>query len=625
MYAVPTAEPDPGATPETPTRDRLRLLGSYVRPHVALLVVGLGLGVISAGTELATPMVTKRILDGLATSASLRGPVSLLAVLLVAGAIVGYAQARVLGTIAERVILSARTTMIGHLLRTRLSALDNRPEGELVTRVTSDTLLIREASTTSIVYGVGGVISLVGSLVLMGILDLPLLLTTVAVVVVVGVLAMLLMPALVRAQQAAQAEVGDMGGRLAGILRAMRTVKASRAEDRETERIVAYARRSTEKAIRGVRLESLAWTITGAGISLAVMLVLGLGAHRVATGALEVSSLIAFLLYLFGLTWPVMMLTMSVTALQSGLAAAARIGELVELPVEDLDAVPAGGRRGTADDPSTAAPGSAAAAGGLATGDAVLALDAVTVRYAADAEPALRDVTLRIPRRGHIAVVGPSGAGKTTLFSALLRFVNPDAGTVTLDGVPYDELSIAAVRSRFTYVEQDTPLVPGTLRENLLYAAPEADEAGIWAVLDAVRLADRVRAHPDGLDADVSGTVVSGGERQRIALARALLAQRDVLLLDEVTAQLDGLTERVVADSVKRQAARGAVITIAHRLSSVVDADRIVLLDGGRVRAVGTHDELLAADELYAELVAALRLSSTTTEAVSAAAAASSG
>lgn len=604
MYAVPTTQPDPGATPDTPTRARLRQLAGYVRPHVALLIVGLALGVVASGADLATPMVTKRILDGLASEASLRGPVALLAVLLVAGALVGYGQALVLGTIAERVILTARTRMIGHLLRTRLAALDNRPEGELVTRVTSDTLLIREASTTSIVYGVGGMISLVGSLVLMGILDLPLLLTTVAVVVVVGVLAMLLMPALVRAQQAAQAEVGDMGGRLAGILRAMRTVKASRAEDRETERIVAYAQRSTEKAIRGVRLESLAWTITGAGISLAVMLVLGLGAHRVATGSLEVSSLIAFLLYLFGLTWPVMMLTMSITALQSGLAAAARIGELVELPVEDLDAVPAG-------DVATGDP----TAGGAATGDAVISLEAVTVRYAAAAEPALRDVTLRIPRRGHTAVVGPSGAGKTTLFSTLLRFVNPDAGTVTLDGMPYDELSIAAVRSRFTYVEQDTPLVPGTLRENLLYAAPDADEASIWAVLDAVRLADRVRAYPDGLDADVSGTVVSGGERQRIALARALLAQRDVLLLDEVTAQLDGLTERVVADSIKRQAARGAVITIAHRLSSVVDADQIVLFDGGRVRAVGTHEELLAADELYAELVAALRLSSTTAAA----------
>ncbi|NEE01903.1 ABC transporter ATP-binding protein [Phytoactinopolyspora halotolerans] len=593
-YALPANSADPGATPNMPMRERIAVLWSYARPHRAMIGLGVFLGLLGTGTELATPMVTKWVLDGLALSESLRGPVTALAVLLVAGTVIGLIQAIMLGTLAERIILATRTGIIRHLLRVKVPELAHRSSGEMVARVTSDTLLIREATMSSVVNGVNGLVGVVGALVLMGVLDLPLLATTVAVIIVVGVAAALLMPGLSKAQQEAQAEIGLMGGRLEGILRALRTVKASRAEDRETERISEFARRSTQKGIRAVKIEAWAWTITGGGINLAIMIVLGFGAWRVSTGALEVSALIAFLLYGFQLMMPVMLLTMSMTAIQSGLAAAARIAEITDMESETDDHTtrPAGADAISPDDAHT------------------LVLRDVVFRYSPDATPALDGVSLTIPRRGHTAIVGPSGAGKTTIFSLLLKFFRPEHGEIQLDGRPFSQWTLDDLRGRIAYVEQDTPLIPGTLRENLTYAAPDTDESALWRALEAVRMDERARTLPDGLDTDVTASTLSGGERQRIAVARALVADPELLLLDEVTAQLDGLTEAAVAEGIRRQASRGAVVTIAHRLSTVMDADQIIVLEAGRVRAVGSHTALLATDELYRELVTALRITS---------------
>lgn len=597
-YALPTTAPDPGTTPDLPAREKLRLLWSYVTPHRGLLAVGMLLGLIGTAMELVIPLVTKWVLDGLAVDASLRAPVTLLAVLLVAGTAIGLVQGIMLGTLAERIILATRTGMVRHLLGARVTDLAPRSSGEMVARVTSDTLLIREATTTTIVHGVNGLIALVGALVLMAVLDAVLLGVTFGVIVLVFAAAMVLMPPLAKAQQEAQAEVGKMGGRLEGVLRAVRTVKASDAVDRETQRIGAFATASARKAVRAVKLENVAWSITGAGINLSVLVVLGLGAWRVSAGALEVSSLIAFLLYLFQLMWPVMMLTMAVTALQSGLAAAARIHEVVTMPQENDHPTQAMVREvGENDRP-----------GAGADEEDALRLTDVRYRYASDRPLVLDGVSLVIPRRGHTAIVGPSGAGKTTVFGLLLKFLEPESGAIELDGRPFEEWTLRDLRRRIAYVEQDTPIVPGTLRNNLTYARPEATEEEVARALDVVRLTERVDQLPEGLDSEVTSAVLSGGERQRVALARALVADPELLLLDEVTAQLDGLTEAAVARGIARQAQRGAVVTIAHRLSTVMDADRIVVLEAGKVRAAGSHDELLRSDELYAELVAALRI-----------------
>lgn len=585
---------------ERTTKEKAGILWAYASPHRAVLVVALVLGAVATAAELATPLVTKAVLDGLETSASLRTPITVLGVLLVAGTVMGLIQGIMLGTLAERIILAARTGLVRHLLHARVAEVTARPPGELVTRVTSDTLLIREATTSSVVNFVNGVIGLVGAIVLMAYLDVVLLGVTLVVLVVAGISVVALMPRLSKAQQEAQEHVGALGGRLEGVVRALRTVKSARAESRETDRVSEHAEASARSGIRAVKLENVSWTITGVAVNLAVMLLLGVGAWRVSTEAITVSTLVAFLLYVFQLMMPVMLLTMSLTSLQSGLAAAARIAEVDEMELETDDGVPGPGSRSGRGGPA-----------GVGVEPPVLRLHDVTYRYAgadADAAPALDGVSLDVPRRGHTAIVGPSGAGKTTIMSLLLRFLSPVGGRVELDGHPYEHWSTDEIRSRIAYVEQDTPIVPGTLRENLAYARPDATDAEIQAAVDALRLTERVAALPDGLDTEVNASQLSGGERQRVAVARALVARPEILLLDEATAQLDGLTEAALAAAIRDVAGTGAVVTIAHRISTVIDADQIVLVERGRVRAVGRHTELLEVDELYRELVAALRL-----------------
>jgi ABC-type multidrug transport system fused ATPase/permease subunit len=572
---------------------RLKVLWSFARPHKGALAVGLVLALLGSATGLATPMVTKWVLDSLGSSGSMWGPILALLGLAVAGALIFLVQWILLGKVGERVVLRARESMVVRYLRATVPAVTKRPTGELVTRVTSDTTLLREAASSSVIGLINGVVMLVGTLVLMGVLDTVLLLTTVGAVVVVIILFALLMPAIAREKEKAQDRVGRLGGVLEGALRAIRTVKASRAEDRQAERIMVDARGAADHGVRAVRREAVAWVVAWTGIQLAIMLILGLGAWRVSEGLLEVSGLVAFLLYAFQLMEPITELSQNMTALQSGIVAAGRIREVDALDAE-VDSV------------SDAVPvGKAGHDGGP-----VLELRGVTAGYGG--EPAVRDVSLAIPRRGHVAIVGPSGAGKTTLLSLIMRFLDPSDGALLLDGRPYAERTYSAVRARLAYVEQETPIVPGTIRENLLFTHPDATEDELRRTLAEVRLADKVDSLDDGLDTPLSSTSVSGGERQRIALARAILRTPDVLLLDEATAQVDGLTENAIHDCIRRRAAGGAVITVAHRLSTVIDADTIVLMEGGRIRASGRHEHLLATDTLYRELVEALRIAGET-------------
>ncbi|MEU4157967.1 ABC transporter ATP-binding protein [Actinoplanes sp. NPDC026670] len=581
-----------------------------LRPHRRTMLLGLVLGLAANAAGLATPMVTKWVLDSFSGGLDLARPVAVLGCLVIIGAAIGLWQWILMGTLAEQIVLDARTSIIRRYFQARVLDLQRRPTGELVTRVTSDTGLLHAASG-SLIGLINAGVGLIGTLILMGVLDLTLLACTLSAVVLVGAVMSRLLPRIGVAQTAAQESVGRLGANLEGSLRAIRTVKASRAETRQSDQIIGNARDSAAHSIRAARVSATVWTISWSGIQLSVMLILAVGAWRASLGLLEVSTLVAFLLYVFQLMGPISELTQNLTALQSGMAAAARINELDTIgqePAAPCSANPAQHSPAATGPPLASSPaaGSLAVAGPVA--GPVLSLQGVTARYGPDVAPAVRGIDLEIPRRGHTAIVGPSGAGKTTLFSLLLRFLEPETGRILLDGRPYTEWSHAEVRGRLAYVEQETPVLPGTIAENLRFTHPDATDDEVRAVLSAVRLAD--------IDPALNATDLSGGQRQRIALARALLRTPEILLLDEATAQVDGLTEAAVQDCIRDRAASGAVVTIAHRLSTVLDADRIIVLEDGRVRAQGTHSDLYATDDLYRRLVEALRIAAADTSYV---------
>jgi ABC-type multidrug transport system fused ATPase/permease subunit len=562
----------------------MRALLVHVRPHRRTLALAAVLGLLGAAAGLAQPLAAREVIEALAADESLTKPLVILSALVAAAAVVTAVHFWLLERTAQRIVLRARHALTGRVLRLRMGELDRLAPGDLVARATSDTTLLGEVSSTGLVQLFNGTIALAAAIVLMALLDLPLLLVTLVVLVLIAATTGVILPRIMRATERAQAAVGEMGSVLERVLGAIRTVKASGAEGRETAALEQAAGNAYAEGMRNARYQALVGTSTGLAVQVAFLAVLGVGGARVADGSLAVGDLIAFLLYLFYISDPIAGIAQGAVQLQAGIAAVRRLEDVGTLTVEEDEAL-------------TAAAG--------ATGPLVR-FDEVGFRYRDEGPMVLERVNFDVPARGLFALVGPSGAGKTTLFALLERFYDPTEGSISFAGRDLRAWPRAELRAEIAYVEQEAPVLAGTLRGNLLYAAPEATEQDLAAVIAATRLEGLLATLPDGLDTEIGarGTTLSGGERQRIAIARALLRSPQLLLLDEASSQLDAVNEAALRAAVANAAAERAVVAIAHRLSTVVAADRILLVEGGRVRAQGTHVELVEVDELYRELAA---------------------
>ncbi|GGW31554.1 ABC transporter ATP-binding protein [Streptomyces xantholiticus] len=571
------------------TGETWRALYRHFRPHRSAVALGAAFTLVGAASALAQPLATKALVDRLGGDGSITGILVLLTALVVLGTAVESVGAYILARTAESVVLTARRTLITRLLRLRLPEMERTQPGDLMSRVTSDTTLLRTVTTQSVVSAGTGGLSLLATIALMGVMDPVLLGVTLGVIVLVVGATALVMPRIAEATKRSQEAVGEISTVLERAFGAFRTVKASGAEDRETAVVEDAARRAWRHGLRSAKWEAVAWSSVGLAVQVSFLAVLGIGGARVASGTIQVSTLVAFLLFLFYLIEPISELMEAATQYQVGSAAIARIQEAERLEAETLTA------------PS-----------GTGSGPAAVAFEDVTFRYRDDLPPVHQGVSFTVPGAGTTAFVGPSGAGKTTVFGLIERFYEATGGRVLVDGKDVRDWPLADLRASIGYVEQDAPVLAGTLRENLVFGAPDADDEQITQVLVRARLDALVERLPDGLETVVGhrGSKLSGGERQRVAIARALLRRPRLLLLDEATSQLDAVNEMALRDVVAEVSREVTVLVVAHRLSTVTLADRIVVMDAGKVRAAGSHHELMATDPLYGELAATQFLAS---------------
>jgi len=404
------------------------------------------LGLAANASALAQPLAAREVIEALARAGhnSLR-PVVVLSGLVVLSGVLAGVQLWMLDRVAERIALGARVALAGRMLRLRLSELDQRPLGDLLSRVTSDTTLLRAAATIGVVESFNGTLALIGTVVLMGVLDWLLLLVTLGVLGVVAIGVLVILPRIARALGRAQAAVGTVGSALERALGAIRTVRASGSEERELAVVTAAATEAYDEGVAAARYNALVGVSAGFALQVTFLAVLGVGGARVASGSLDIATLIAFLLYLFFLIGPITAITLGATQLQAGLAAVARIDEITELDIEQ--------------DAPALAPAPSAQPGG----EPIVAFERVSFAYR-PGQPVLHEVSFCVPAASQTAIVGPSGAGKTTLFALLERFYERSDGTITLSGTPLEAIPRDVLRARIGYVEQEAPVLAGSSR-----------------------------------------------------------------------------------------------------------------------------------------------------------------
>ena len=558
---------------------------AFLRPYRGRVVIASIALMATAGVTLSIGQGLRLVVDqGFeATSQS-----SLASSLLVLGAMVvlltagTFVRFYFVSWIGERVSADIRQAVFRHLVHLHPGFFDTNRPTEIQSRITTDTTLLQTVIGSSVSIALRNALMFVGGLALLFVTNVKLSLIVIACVPVVVAPIVLFGRRVRQLSRSSQDRLADVGSQAGESLRHIKVVQSFNHEAADTQAFDGRVDLAFEVAVR--RIRQRAWLITL--VMLLVMAAIGvmvwIGGADVKAGEITSGELVAFIFYAFIVAGSVGAITEVYSDLQRAAGATERLVELLEAKSILLET------------PSPV---------GLASGPLQLQVQNVDFRYPTRPEAeVLAGVSFAVAPGEMVALVGPSGAGKSTLFDLLQRFHDPQAGSIFLNDVDLRDLSLAEVRSSMAYVPQEAVLFSGTIGDNIRYGRINASEADVWEALKLANAEGFVRALPQGLETVLgeSGVGLSGGQKQRLAIARALLTKPRILLLDEATSALDADSEQAIRESIERLKGRCSMLVIAHRLSTVRQADRILVLEAGHLVAAGNHGQLLQSSELYA-------------------------
>lgn len=539
------------------------------------------LALFSTLASLAIPLVTKQLVDSLTSDIFNWKTAIFLFAVFVIQALLGGVSYYMLAYIGETIVADLRTKLWAKVLRLPVSYYDEAETGETMSRITQDTTILKQLVSDHLVSLITGIISIIGAIGILLYLDWKMTLIMLISIPISMAIIFPLGRVMHKIAKATQSEMAKFSGLLGRVLGEIRLVKAYRSEPYEQEKGSAAIRSLFGFGLREAKIQAVispVMTLIMMGILVAI---LGYGGAQVSKGALSAGTLVAIIFLMFQIIVPFAQMAQVFTVFQKAVGATERIQQILGMSSERTEGV---------------------------TGDPESVLAFQEVSFAYDKEkPVLKDVTFRAIPGTVTAFVGPSGGGKTTLFSLIERFYKPSSGTILLGNRPVEEIGLSDWRGRIGYVSQESPLLSGTIFDNIAYGLSERPSLEkIRNAASAANALGFIEEMEDGFDTLVGerGMKLSGGQRQRIAIARALLHNPSILLLDEATSNLDSGSETHVQEALQRLMIGRTTLIIAHRLSTVIDADQLIFLEKGSITGIGTHQELVRTHNMYKEFAA---------------------